>query len=134
MSAAANKQLACDFLERLNASDAAGALAMMTDDVTWWIAGKPDLLPVAGTYNKQQATQLLHNLVSQLPNGIKMTVKSMMAEDDRVALEVEGTGALRNGRVYDQQYHFLLTMRDGKISAIKEYLDTQHVYAVWIQQ
>jgi uncharacterized protein len=134
MSIESNKQTASRFIECFNTNDAAGALEMMTDDVTWWIAGKPEHLPAAGSYDKQQATQLLHNMVSQLPNGIMMTVKSLIAEGDQVAAEVEGYGELLNGRVYHQQYHFRLTVRDGKISGIKEYLDTQHVYAVWFQQ
>lgn len=134
MSIEANKQTARQFIECFNANDVAGALALMTDDATWWIAGKPELLPAAGTYDKAKAAQLLHNLVSQLPNGFTMTVKSLIAEADRVAVEAESYGALRNGRIYNQQYHFLLTVRDGKVSAVKEYLDTQHVYAVWFQQ
>jgi ketosteroid isomerase-like protein len=38
---------------------------------------------------------------------------------------------MRNGRVYEQEYHMLMTIRDGKISAVREYLDTQHVLATW---
>jgi uncharacterized protein len=51
-----------------------------------------------------------------------------------VALEVESDGELLNGRRYNQQYHFLLTVREGKISAVREYLDTQHVFATWFQR
>ena len=40
---------------------------------------------------------------------------------------------LTNGRIYNQQYHFLLTFRDGKISAVREYLDTQHANDVWLR-
>lgn len=28
----------------------------------------------------------------------------------------------------------LLTIRDGKISSVREYLDTQHVFAIWFQR
>ncbi len=134
MNIEANKQTVRQFLECFNTNNVSGVLGMMTDDVIWWIAGKPEQLPAAGNYDKQQATQLLHNMSSQLPNGVKMTVKNLIAENDQVAAEVEGYGELANGRVYQQQYHFLLTVRDGKISGIKEYLDTQHVYSVWFQQ
>lgn len=40
-------------------------------------------------------------------------------------------GELKNGRVYDNRYHIAMTFRDGKISAVREYLDTQHVHATW---
>ena len=134
MSVEENKHLAHQFIDRFTANDIAGALDLMTDDATWWIAGKPDQLPVAGTYSKEQIAKLLHNMVGQLPNGLKVKVKSLIAEGDKVAMEAESFGELQNGRVYNQEYHFLLTFRDGRINSIKEYLDTQHVYAIWFQQ
>lgn len=134
MSIEENKHLVHQFVDRFTDNDIAGALDLMTDDATWWNAGKPDLLPTAGTYNKEQIAQLIYNMVGQLPNGMKMVVKNLIAEGDKVALEAESWIELPNGRVYNQQYHVLLTIREGRISAVKEYLDTQHVYATWFQQ
>lgn len=133
MSIEQNKQIAESLFDRFNANDVAGALDIMTDDATWWIAGKPDQLPVAGIYNKERIARLLNNMVGQLPNGLRMTVKSVISEGDKVAMEVESYGELRNGRVYNQQYHFVVTIREGKISGVKEYLDTQHVFATWFE-
>jgi uncharacterized protein len=129
-----NKQLVRQFIDSFTTSDIAGALALMTEDAIWWIAGRRETLPVAGLYNKEKISQLLYNMSGQLPNGLKMTVKNLLAEGDQVALEAESLGELQNGRLYNQQYHFLITLREGKISAVKEYLDTQHVYTTWFQQ
>jgi len=134
MSIEQNKQVARTFFDRFSAGDITGALAMMTDDATWWIAGNPEQLAAAGDHSKAQMARLFDNMIGQLPNGLKMTVKHLIAEDDRVAVEVESNGELRNGRVYNQQYHFAITMRDGKISGVREYLDTQHVFATWFQR
>lgn len=134
MSVEENKHLAHQFIDRFTDNDIAGALDLMANDATWWSAGKPDQLPTAGAYNKEQIARLIYNMVGQLPNGLKMVVKSLVAEGDKVALEAESYGELPNGRVYNQQYHVLLTIREGRISAVKEYLDTQHVYAIWFQQ
>jgi uncharacterized protein len=133
MSIEQNKKLARDLFDRFNANDITGALDKMTADATWWIAGKPEHLPAAGLHTKEQIAQLLNNLAGALQNGLKVTVKSLIAEDDKVAVEVESYGELRNGRTYNQEYHFLLTISDGKITAVREYLDTQHVFAVWFQ-
>jgi ketosteroid isomerase-like protein len=62
-----------------------------------------------------------------------MTVKGAIAEGDKVALEIESYGKLQNGRIYNNEYHVLMTIRDGKICDVKEYLDTQHVAATWFQ-
>jgi len=133
MSIEDNKKLAREFFALFTSNDIAGALDIMTDDATWWIAGKPDLLPAAGRHSKDQISRLLYNMAAQLPNGLKMTVKSLIAEGDKVAMEVESYGELRNGRIYNQDYHFLITIRDEKISEVREYLDTQHVFAIWFQ-
>jgi uncharacterized protein len=61
-----------------------------------------------------------------------MTVTSVIAEGDRLAVEVQSQGDLKNGRRYRQQYHFAIELRDGRICAVREYLDTQHAYDVWL--
>jgi ketosteroid isomerase-like protein len=131
MSMEANKQVARRFFERFSANDIQGALDTMSDDATWWIAGKKEQMPAAGLYGKEKIGRLFYNLTGQLKGGLKMTVKGMIAEGDKVAVEVESYGELKNGRVYRQEYHPLMTIRDGKISAVREYLDTQHVFATW---
>ena len=134
MSTEHNKKLATEFLDRFSANDVAGALDTMSEDATWWIGGKPEQLPAAGLYTKQRIARLLHNMTGRLKAGLKMTVIGMIAEGDKVAVEVESYGELENGRIYNQQYHMLITIRDGKISSVREYLDTQHVHAVWFQE
>jgi ketosteroid isomerase-like protein len=51
-----------------------------------------------------------------------------------VAVEVEPSGDLKNGRKYRQQYHFALDFREGKIAAVREYLDTHHAFDVWLRR
>jgi len=63
-----------------------------------------------------------------------MTVTSTLTEGDRVSAEVVSHGVLANGRVYDNEYHMLITLRDGRIAAVKEYYDTQHVWDTWYRK
>jgi uncharacterized protein len=128
-----NKQTAAALFERFSAGDITGVLALMTDDVTWRVPGKPELSPVAGSYGKERLRRLFSRMLAQLDNGLKMTVLGSVAEGDQVAIEVESSGDLRNGRQYRQQYHFLISFRDGKIAAVREYLDTHHAFDVWIR-
>ncbi len=128
-----NKQIAADLFSRFSAGDIAGVLALMSDDVTWRIPGKPELSRAAGVYDKARIGRLFQRMLDQLENGLKMTVTGSVAEGDRVAVEVESSGDLRNGRQYRQQYHVLIELRDGRISAVREYLDTQHAYEVWMK-
>jgi ketosteroid isomerase-like protein len=129
-----NKKTAIELFARFSASDIAGVMATMTDDATWLIPGKPDASPAAGLYTKDKISGLFHTMLGRLKSGLKMTVKSAIAEGDKVALEVESYGELKNGNIYDQRYHFLIEFRDGKICAVREYLDTQHAHSVWFQR
>lgn len=134
MSIDQNKQTVTDFFEHFSKGDIDGALAMMTDDATWWIAGKPGQAPVSGEHSKDKLSALLKRMGSRLPRGLAMTITSMIGEGDRVAVEAESLGELDNGRTYNQQYHMAMTLKDGKIAVVREYLDTQHVFAVWFAE
>lgn len=126
-----NKQVVAEFLGRFTAMDLAGVMASFTDDATWWIAGRRERIPTSGLHTRERIGRIFEAMREQLVDGLKMTVRSAIAEGDRVAVEVESLGTLKNGRVYNQQYHLLVTVRDGRIAAVREYLDTQHVHDVW---
>ena len=133
VTAEENKRSAVELFARFSASDIPGVLALMTDDVTWRLPGKPELSPVAGIYNKERLRRLFDRMLAQLESGLQMTVLGLVAEGNNVAVEVESQGDLRNGRKYRQQYHFLITFRDGRIASVREYLDTHHAFDVWMR-
>lgn len=126
-----NKQVATEFYRRFDAGDLPGVLDTMADDATFWIAGKPGSNPSVGMHSKAEMATMFRRILTQMRGGLKMTVKGVTAEGERVALEVESYGELHNGRVYNQEYHTLMTIRDGRIAVVREYMDTQHVAAVW---
>jgi len=43
---------------------------------------------------------------------------------------VESYAEISNGKLYNNRYHFLIEIRDGKIQAVREYLDTMHANEV----
>ena len=127
------KQIAMAWMARISASDTEGALALMADDVVWRIAGTPELTPVHGEYDKARLRRMFDGMLAQLRDGLQMTLIDTIAEGNRVALECESRGDLKNGRAYRQHYHLAITVRDGKIARVHEYLDTHHAYDVWIK-
>lgn len=126
MNLEANKQLVADFFAHFKRKDVQGALDLMTADATWWIGGKPALFPICGLKTKAQIGELLNSLVPTTQDGLAITPKSMIAEGNKVACEAESLGVLGNGRTYNNEYHFLIEIRDGGISSVREYLDTMH--------
>jgi ketosteroid isomerase-like protein len=129
-----NRDVAMELFARFTAGDVPGVLALMHDDATWKIPGKPELSPSAGVYSKDKIGALFDTMMGRLKGGLRMTVKNVIAEGAQAAVEVTSHGELKNGRIYEQEYHFLLEFRDGRIAAVREYLDTQHAFAVWLQR
>jgi ketosteroid isomerase-like protein len=128
-----HRGIALEFFRRFDANDIPGVLDLMADDIGYWLAGKPGSNPTAGkVHGKEEMAAIFRRMTRALKDGrLRMQVKQTTAEGDRVAVEVESHGELANGRVYNQEYHVLMTIRDGKIVAAREYMDTAHVDAVW---
>jgi uncharacterized protein len=127
MSLAANKQLVRDFLDHYAQGRYDAALAMLAPDSRWWLPGHPQEFPAAGWVDKAAVERRLASNLKLLPHGLDIIIGDMTAEEDRVAVEAESKAKLVNGTLYHNRYHFLFVLRDGRIQAVKEYLDTLHV-------
>ena len=125
-SSEANQQLVARFWAAFSASQFDEAVAMLDDrEFTWWILGSPKTFCLAGSRDKAGFKALLAGVSANAPGGIRMTPSAWTAQGERVAMEAESY-ALVSGKVYNNLYHFLHIVRDGKIRMVKEYLDTQH--------
>lgn len=122
-----NKQTVKRFMEVFSSGDVPATLAMMADSATWWVAGT---IPLSGTYDKAAFGKLLSGVSEACKGPIRLMPKAFTAEGERVAVETESLAHLRNGRTYNNHYHFLFIVRDGKIAGVKEYLDTMHTMAI----
>lgn len=123
-----NKQTVKHFMDVFSSGDVAATLALMADSAIWWVAGT---MPISGTYDKAAFGKLLAGVAATCKGGaIRLVPKAFTAEGERVAVETESFASLNNGRSYNNHYHFLFTVRDGKIAGVKEYLDTMHTNAV----
>lgn len=131
MSIEENKRLVQKFCGYFAHSDIASVLDMMTDDATWWINGKPHLFPNSGLKTKAEMAQLWPGLYSALEGGLEMNVIAMIAEGDLVAAEIRSHGVAKSGKVYENEYHFLFRLRDGKVAEVKEYGDMMHAVEVF---
>jgi ketosteroid isomerase-like protein len=118
-----NKAVAKRFFELLSAGDADGLMAMYSDTFSCWTAGS---LPFSGTHPRDEVKAMIQGVAGVFPSGWCFTVRTLTAEDDRVAAEAECRGLHVSGKRYDQRYHFLFRIRDGKIDELREYFDTMH--------
>ena len=124
MSIEDNKQTVREYLAHFKNAAVTDLLDAMSEDATWWILGKPHLFPGAGNKSKADMERIWGSLFGQMKDGLEMTVIGIVAEGDKVAAEIRSHADLTDGRVYENQYHMLFTLRQGKIVEVKEYADT----------
>lgn len=126
MSSEENQKIVASFWDAFSRSDYDTALALLDDrEFTWWILGSPQRFCLAGSRDKEGFKQLLSGVAVNAADGIKMTPSAWTSQGDRVAMEAESY-AIIGGKIYNNLYHFLHIVRDGRIRTVKEYLDTQH--------
>ncbi len=129
-----NKQLVVDFMKAFSRKDNVAAwAAFMADSATWWIIGKPDRFPAAGTKSKAEFVDLISSLAPVVPEGIQLIPQHMIAEDDFVAVEAVSFADTTTGKRYENQYHLLMEIRDNKIQAVREYLDPMHAKEILME-
>lgn len=126
-----NRRVAMAFFERYDAGDIPGVLDLMAEDIRYWLAGKPGTNATSGGRTKSEMADIFRRMGAAMTGPLRMRVLGAVAEGDKVAVEATSRGELRNGRVYEQEYHVLMTIRDGRIAAAREYMDTAHVNAIW---
>ena len=68
--------------------------------------------------------ELIGPLFGQLRAGISSRIDRLVSEGDVVVAETSGTAETLDGVAYNNTYCQIFTIRDGRISQVKEYFDT----------
>jgi ketosteroid isomerase-like protein len=127
----ANKAIVVAFLGHYTAERYEEALALLGDDIRWWMPGRPGEFAAAGTVDRRELERRLRGTRARLPGGLDLRVVALTAEGDRVAAEVAGRGITSTGREYSNEYHFVFVVKGGLIRSVREYLDTLHAHLVF---
>lgn len=117
-----------DYLDALSSGDLERIEAFFAPEATWTIHGT---LPLAGTYEgRAEVIDFLATAMGQLfaPGTQRFTFGEVLADGETAILEWNVIGvAAATGLTYDNDYCGLFTIREGRIHAVREYFDTDHV-------
>ncbi len=124
-----NKQIVLTFLEALSRGDRDAARAAFWQEATW---SYPPSLGGPGVHRGRDAIWNDYFAVDEklYETGTReydIEILGATAEDDRVAVEMRHRGRTTDGKPYDSDYHVLYELRDGQISAVREYFDSLYV-------
>ncbi|MEM7124569.1 MAG: nuclear transport factor 2 family protein [Pseudomonadota bacterium] len=118
-----NKRLVREAFRPWETGDSGPFFDLVADDVTWTVIGTTS---VSGVYHSKQALidQAFGPLLDRLDGPLKTRFIDLVADGDKVILRHESTGVAKTGLPYEQVYCFAMVMRDGRITEITAYLDT----------
>jgi len=96
---------------------------LKTADCVYWLSGEGSW-PFGGYLSSESEVKLWGTVAERFPEGMKMTLQSITADDERAVLYVHIRGTRKDGRIYENNVMLLLTFQDGLINGLYEYLDT----------
>jgi len=119
-----NVQVVKDFFAAIGSGDKQRLLALSAEDLEWIIPGED--WPLAGThrghlglaYVVQKASEEIETTYSESPEFV--------AQGERVLVVGVATGKIKaTNKPFEDHWVFAITVRNGKLTNIREYIDTQ---------
>jgi uncharacterized protein len=129
MKTDAARQFVLDFFRELAAGNP-DCWNRVADTATWRLIARASDYPYPSEYTKASYRKLVEEAAGEFPNGLRFTITGTTAEGERVALEAESYGSTRAGKLYNNLYHMLVELKDGKIQNVREYLDSGYAREV----
>ena len=123
MSIQENVQIVKDFFAAMGRGDRQGLLALSAEDIEWIIPGED--WPLAGTHRGHAGLADLLQKASEMETSFPEPPE-FVAQGDRVLVVGFATGKVKaTNKTFDDDWVFAITVRNGKVTNIREYIDTQ---------
>ena len=123
MSIEKNIQTVKDFFAAIGRGDREALLALVAEDIEWIIPGKD--WPLAGTHRGHAGlTDLLETASKSIETSTEP--REFVAQGDRVLVLGFASGKIKaTNKMFQDDWIFAITVRDGRLTNIREYVDTQ---------
>jgi uncharacterized protein len=124
MSIEENVQTVKDFFAAMGSGDKQGLLALSAEDIEWIIPGED--WPLAGTHRGHAGLADVLQKASEKVETSFPEPPEFVAQGDRVLVVGFARGRIKaTNRTFKDDWVFAITVRNGKVKTIREYIDTQ---------
>ncbi len=124
MSIEKNVQVVKDFFAAIGGGDKQRVLELVAEDIEWIIPGED--WPLAGTHRGHAG---LNNILQKANETVETSYPEppeFIAQGDRVLVVGFAKGKIKaTNRTFEDHWVFAITVRNGKVTNIREYVDTQ---------
>ena len=124
MSTQENVQTVKDFFAAMGGGDKQRLLALAAEDIEWIIPGED--WPLAGTHRGHAGLADVLQKASEEVETSFPEPPEFVAQGDRVLVVGVATGKIKaTNKPFKDNWVFDITVRDGKVTNVREYVDTQ---------
>ena len=124
MSTQENVQIVKDFFAAMGSYNEQDLLALVAEDIEWIVPGED--WPLAGTHRGHAGIADVLQKASEEVETTYPGPPEFVAQGDRVLVIGVATGKIyATNKPYKDEWVFDITVRDGKVARIHEYIDTQ---------
>jgi hypothetical protein len=124
MSTKKNVQIVRGFFAAIGRGDKQGLLALTAEDIEWIIPGED--WPLAGTHRGHAGLADLLQKASEKVETSFPEPPEFVAQGDRVLVVGFAKGRIiATNKTFEDNWVFAITVRNGKLTNIREYIDTQ---------
>jgi ketosteroid isomerase-like protein len=129
MSEQDNRAIVQRGYEAFGRGDIPGLLSLLDEEIDWVAPGPPEL-PTAGTRRGHQQVGEFFQAVDNVFEIQRFEPRAFVAEGDRVVVLGSETAKVKaTGKVLEVQWAHAFTLKNGKVIAFEEYVDTAAVVA-----
>ena len=124
MSTQENVQIVKEIFAALGRRDKQGLLALSAEEIEWIVPGEG--WPLAGTHRGHTGFENLLQKANETVDTSYPKPPEFVAQGDRVLVVGFATGKIKaTNRTFEDHWVFAITVRNGKLMNIREYVDTQ---------
>jgi len=123
-----NEKIVRTFFETLSSGDMERLRPLFHEQATW--TGMVTGLPGAGEKKGRKAIidDFLVPVRGMFVDGDpKVLIEHLILQGPYAAVEARGVGRFKNGKEYLNHYAFIIEIKDEKIFALREYMDSYYV-------
>jgi uncharacterized protein len=122
MSTPKNVQIAKDAFAAIGRGDRQGLLSLFAESIEWIIPGE---WPLAGTHHGHAGVEDLFQKAFEMVELSFTEPREFVAQGDRVLVVGLSRGKVKaTNRTFEDHWVFAFTMQNGKVTNIREYIDT----------
>jgi uncharacterized protein len=125
----ANEQLVMTWFQKLSDGDFDALKALLHPDATW----KVQVQGVQGAGVHRGPVGIIDEFLKPVRLGLfkegdpKLPIDNILSKGPLVAVECHGEGQMKSGKEYRNLYCWMVEVKDQKIFAIREYMDSYYV-------